>query len=298
MRTVIHLTILTLLLCGMSLTASAQQRVPQQQMQRRVQQQVPVQQVPAQAAQQAPAASTPEPAKIEAEPPKPIDLKTQPWLVETARLPEGSSALNRQRMLWADFSSRDQEIAEVMGGPIEVERWVNPPPKDLAGKFVLIEVWATWCPPCRRSLPLMEYYSEKFKDDLVVISICETDEEALKTMEGPLKLADLKAPLAVDTARRFANKLGVYGIPHAVLIEPVYGAVLWEGMPTQIGFELSEDKLAKILAFRSKLAEMGKLPKEAPFKIVACPPDPNKPNEKPKAPIRCAGDGEDGTPCN
>ena len=214
----------------------------------------------------------------------------EPWLVESARLPAGSDAKNRPAMLWAD-SVKFRNIAEVVGGPIEVERCVNAPPKDLTGKFVLIEVWATWCPPCRRSLPLLEYYQERYKDDLVVISICETDENALKAMPAePLKLEDIKSPLAVDTHRRFANKLGVFGIPHVVVIEPVYGAVLWEGMPTQIGYELSNDKMAKFVEARKRLAAAGKLPEKAPFAFVACPPDPNKPNERPKVPVRCAGE--------
>ena len=201
----------------------------------------------------------------------------QPWLVETANLPDGMSVPKRPRMTWAN-SVKFQKISDVLSGPIEVERWVNEAPKDFAGKFVLIEVWATWCPPCRRSLPLLEYYREKFKDELVVVSICETDEEALKKMEGPLQLSDIKVPLAIDTHRRFANALGVWGIPHVVLIEPVYGAVLWEGMPTQIGHELSEPELKKFLDYLKQPALQAKLPKMAPFEFKACPPDPNKPN--------------------
>ena len=197
----------------------------------------------------------------------------QPWLVESKDRP---ALLKRERMLWAD-SVQYKSIAEICGEPvIEIERWVNEPPKDLTGKFVLIEVWATWCPPCRRSLPLLEYFHEKYKDELVVISICETDEEALKNMEGSLKLKDMKAPLAVDTHRRFANALGVYGIPHAVLIDPVLGAVLWEGMPTQIGAELSDEVLSKILANLKNPAVRARLPQKAPFEIKAMPPDPQK----------------------
>ena len=197
----------------------------------------------------------------------------KPWLVESQNRP---AVPRRERMLWAD-SVQFKSIAEICGDPvIEVERWVNEPPKDLTGKFVLIEVWATWCPPCRRGLPLLEYFHEKYKDELVVISICETDENALKAMEGPLKLADMKAPLAVDTHRRFANALGVYGIPHAVLIEPVMGAVLWEGMPTQIGAELSDDVLAKTLANLKNPTVQARIPQKAPFEFKAMPPDPNK----------------------
>ena len=198
---------------------------------------------------------------------------SKPWLVES----EGRSAIpQRQRMLWAD-SAQYKSIAEICGAPvIEIERWVNTPPKDLQGKFVLIEVWATWCPPCRRGLPLLEYFHEKYKDELIVVSICETDEEALKSMPGSLKVTDLKAPLAVDTHRRFANAIGVYGIPHAVLIEPIEGVVLWEGMPTQIGAELSDEVMARFLANLKNPVVQARIPEKAPFGFRVGPPDSNK----------------------
>jgi thiol-disulfide isomerase/thioredoxin len=197
----------------------------------------------------------------------------KPWLVESK---DRTALPKRERMLWAD-SMQYKSIAEICGEPvIEIERWVNDPPKNLTGKFVLIEVWATWCPPCRRGLPLLEYFHEKYKDELVVVSICETDEAALKNMAGPMKLADIKVPLAVDTHRRFANALGVYGIPHAVLIDPVMGVVLWEGMPTQIGAELSDEVMSKILANLKNPQVRARIPEKAPFEFKAMPPDPGK----------------------
>jgi thiol-disulfide isomerase/thioredoxin len=217
-----------------------------------------------------------------------LGADNEPWLVES----KDSTALipNRERMLWAD-TVQFKTITEICTEPIiEVERWVNEPPKDLTGKFVLIEVWATWCPPCRRSLPLLEYFHEKYKDELVVVSICETDEDALKNMEGSFKLADMKAPLAVDTHRRFANALGVFGIPHAVLIDPVMGVVLWEGMPTQIGAELSDEKMAKILANLKNPAVQAKIPKKAPFEFKVCAPDPDKKYRSAPANVQNAGD--------
>ena len=215
---------------------------------------------------------------------------SKPWLVES----EGRTALpQRQRMLWADsFASKN--VSEICGEPvIEIERWVNDPPKNLRGKFVLIEVWATWCPPCRRGLPLLEYFHEKYKDELVVVSICETDEEALKNMAGPLKLTDIKAPLAVDTHRRFANALGVYGIPHAVLIDPVFGAVLWEGMPTQIGAELSDEVMARFLANLKNPRVQERIPEKAPFEFRTGSPDPNKKyRSAPERGVKAAGEEE------
>ncbi|MDR3234845.1 MAG: TlpA family protein disulfide reductase [Planctomycetaceae bacterium] len=212
------------------------------------------------------------------------DAGAEPWRVESTR--SNVPVQQKPRNLWAD-TNRGSTIADILGEPvIEAERWVNEPPKDFAGKFVLVEVWATWCPPCRRSLALLEYFHEKYKNELAVVSICETDEKALKEMKGPTTLDGIKVPLAVDTHRRFANALGVYGIPHAVLIDPVYGAVVWEGMPTQIGYELSDAVMSKILGNLKNPAVKEKLPKEAPFSFKVCPPDPNKKYRQPPASIK------------
>ncbi|MDR2169167.1 MAG: TlpA family protein disulfide reductase [Planctomycetaceae bacterium] len=195
---------------------------------------------------------------------KEIDLIKQPWLVESANLLDKTNLSERQRMLWAN-SVKYQTIKDLVNGVIEVEYWANKPPQNITGKFVLIELWATWCPPCRRSLPLLEYFNEKYKNELVVVSICETGKSELDKLEGKVKFADIKSSVAVDTKKRFANVLGVKGIPHAVLIEPITGAVLWEGMPTQINYELSDEIMAKYLNTLKKPNIIKNLPKEPPF---------------------------------
>ncbi|MDR1485316.1 MAG: TlpA family protein disulfide reductase [Planctomycetaceae bacterium] len=197
---------------------------------------------------------------------KKIDLAKQPWLVESANLIAGTNQQERPRMLWAN-SVKYQTMKEIVNGVVEIESWANKPPKDITGKFVLIEVWATWCPSCRRNLPLLEFFQKKYENELVVISICETDKSELEKMESKVKFKDMQVSVAVDTKRRFANALGVKGIPHAVLIEPIQGAVLWEGMPTQINYELSDDIMAKYISMLKKPKIIENLPKEAPFKF-------------------------------
>ncbi|GHT21397.1 hypothetical protein FACS189419_02250 [Planctomycetales bacterium] len=208
----------------------------------------------------------------------------KPWLVESTR--SNVPIQQKPRNLWAD-NNRGSTISDVLGeSVIEVQRWVNEPPENLAGKFILVEVWATWCPPCRRSLTLLEYFHKKYPDELVVVSICETDEKALKEMNNAATLQDIKAPLAVDTHRRFANALGVYGIPHAVLIDPIYGAIVWEGMPTQVGYELNDDMMSKILNNLKNPAVKEKLPEKAPVSFKACEPDKNKKYKEPPKSIK------------
>ena len=221
---------------------------------------------------------------------QPVDPAKTPWLVESVGVPANSAVFNRERQIWAD-SHLFEGLADFTKPEIPVERWVNDAPKeaDLVGKYLFVEVWATWCPPCRRSLPLLNFYQEKFKDKLVVVAICETDEKALSEMEkidGVLKVKDMKFHLAIDTARRFANRLGVFGIPHAVLIEPTEGVIVWEGMPTWIGYELDDATLGKYLAVGDKIKEAGKMPKKSPVTFKAMPPDPGEKNEKPRAPLK------------
>jgi len=56
----------------------------------------------------------------------------------------------------------------------------------------------------------------------------------------------------IDTKARVKNKLGVWGIPHVILIEPG-GFVIWEGFPLQEGFELTEKTIEKVLEIGRKL---------------------------------------------
>ncbi|MBQ5790718.1 MAG: TlpA family protein disulfide reductase [Thermoguttaceae bacterium] len=203
-----------------------------------------------------------------------IDLTKTPWLVESVNLPDNHPALLRDRIVWAD-SYLWCAIEEVVGGAIPVEQWVNkaPKPEDLAGKYVLVEMWATWCPPCRRSLPYLDFISKKYKDDLVVVSICETDEEAIRNMpSGRLDPDKVEYFVAVDTGRRLANKLGVRGIPHAILLEPSVGGVVWEGTPTAPRYELDDKTLEKIFKIGRKMKNDGLLPEASPVKFAVSEP--------------------------
>ncbi|MGI6401266.1 MAG: TlpA family protein disulfide reductase [Thermoguttaceae bacterium] len=217
----------------------------------------------------------PVPADVASEEPEApaIDLSKEPWLVESANLPPGSPALKRDHMIWAD--SYIWTALEDIVPAIPVEKWITraPTPEDLVGKYVLVEVWATWCPPCRRSLPYLDFISKKYKDDLVVVSICEMDENAIRNMPGPgLNIFDIEYFAAVDTGRRFANKLGVYGIPHAVLLEPTIGGVVWEGMPTLPGYELSDKRLERFFQIGHKLRDAGRLPEISPISFEISEP--------------------------
>jgi len=136
-----------------------------------------------------------------------------------------------------------------------VEKWLNEKP-ETKGKYLLIEFWATWCPPCRRSLPILNRFHEKFKDELVVIAVSDETEEAVRRLEAE------KGPIhqfysAIDTQKRMKDYCGVFGIPHAIIVEPG-GFVVWEGFPLLKNYELTEALIERILAIGRKQKQQEK----------------------------------------
>ena len=83
--------------------------------------------------------------------------------------------------------------------------------KDLQGKVVLVNFWATWCPPCRKEMPDLEALYEKYKNQgLLILAI--SDEEAAKV--GPF-IAERKIsyPVMLDPGRKVNGLFQVEGIP-------------------------------------------------------------------------------------
>ncbi|MHC4351865.1 MAG: TlpA family protein disulfide reductase [Planctomycetota bacterium] len=122
-----------------------------------------------------------------------------------------------------------------------VEKWLTDEP-ETAGKYLLIEFWATWCRQCRLAAPKLNELHRKFGDELVIVGISDETEQVVRRLEEPA----MEFHLAIDTQARMKEKMGVFGIPHAIIVEPG-GHVVWEGFPLLKGHELTEQVVRKIL---------------------------------------------------
>lgn len=132
-------------------------------------------------------------------------------------------------------------VAAELGDPapaLQVAEWVKGQPVDLAagkGKNVfVVEFWATWCPPCRQSIPHLTELQKKFRDKGVVF-VGVTDEQAPAVKEFVGKMGDkMDYAVAVDkerkTAAAYLEAFGVGGIPHAFIVDKE-GRIVWQGHP-------------------------------------------------------------------
>jgi peroxiredoxin len=90
---------------------------------------------------------------------------------------------------------------------------------DFRGRVVFLNLWATWCPPCRLEMPAMEALYQQLKGhDFVMLAVSE-DVDGAEAV-GPF-VADLglSFPILLDPAGRLPPRYGVTGYPETFVID-------------------------------------------------------------------------------
>jgi peroxiredoxin len=88
------------------------------------------------------------------------------------------------------------------------------------GRPVMLNFWATWCPPCRKEMPLLQdAYEEHQGDGLIILTIAVSDKA--KNVLDFSDQHDLTFPLLIDTKDRVAVQYKVLGIPTSYFIDSV-----------------------------------------------------------------------------
>ena len=91
---------------------------------------------------------------------------------------------------------------------------------DFRGKFVLVNLWATWCGPCRREMPSLDRLQARLGGgDFAVLALSQD-------RKGPGVVARFLAEIGaerlgvhVDPSARSARRLGAVGLPTSVLLD-------------------------------------------------------------------------------
>jgi thiol-disulfide isomerase/thioredoxin len=91
---------------------------------------------------------------------------------------------------------------------------------DWRGKVVLLNLWATWCVPCRKEMPALDRLQQELGSDKFEVVAISVDR---KGIEGARKFLDEtkvgKLALYVDTTTRLTSELRAVGLPATLLID-------------------------------------------------------------------------------
>ena len=88
----------------------------------------------------------------------------------------------------------------------------------LRGKVVLVNFWATWCPPCRKEMPDLDTLAHRFaKQGLVVLSLSDEDDHA--KVASYISSHNIKYPILLDPDGTTAHQFHVEGIPKTFIFD-------------------------------------------------------------------------------
>ena len=148
----------------------------------------------------------PLPAK-QGQPPRPYvelaELVRYEHVQATLDDPQFTAAISK---IEADNERREQAdftLAELGG-----KTWTL---KEQRGKVVLLNFWATWCPPCRKEMPDLEKLYRQFKDQgFVILAISDEDADKVRPFIAQQKVT---YPILLDPGRKVNDLFQIEGIP-------------------------------------------------------------------------------------
>lgn len=89
----------------------------------------------------------------------------------------------------------------------------------LRGKIVVVNIWATWCPPCRAETPALEKSYEQYKDSgVVILGVDLTNQDAVSDVESFVQEFKLTYPILLDRDGSVGNLYQIKGLPSTFFI--------------------------------------------------------------------------------
>jgi thiol-disulfide isomerase/thioredoxin len=140
---------------------------------------------------------------------------------------------------------------------LKVSRWVKGegPSKLEPGKVYVVEFWATWCGPCRTTIPHLTKMAHKYKDRVTFIGVSVWEGEFNKVVHNRVdsfvgEMGDkMDYLVARDTAtnhiaRTWLDAAGIGSIPSAIIVDGD-GKIAWIGHPMYDMDKAIDEVLAK-----------------------------------------------------
>ena len=85
------------------------------------------------------------------------------------------------------------------------------------GTPVVVNLWASWCTPCRKEMPAFDEVSRRLDGEVTIVGV--TDERDLDAARGAAEESGVTYPLLVDEDQTVLVDLGVTGLPGTVFVD-------------------------------------------------------------------------------
>jgi len=109
-----------------------------------------------------------------------------------------------------DFAAPELTLTDLSGKTVSLN--------DYLGSVVLVNLWATWCPPCKEEMPALETFYEKHKaDGFVLIAIDQ--EETFETVQPFVAEFGLSFPVWLDEDYLAQRKFNTTSLPSSFVID-------------------------------------------------------------------------------
>lgn len=127
----------------------------------------------------------------------------------TSDNPQFAEAMKRLEDVDAKRQTADFTLSDLQG-----KNWHL---RDLRGKVVLVNFWATWCPPCRKEMPDLQALYDKYKDQgFIVLSISDEDAAKVAPFISERKIG---YPVLLDPGGKVNEEFIVEGIPKSFVYD-------------------------------------------------------------------------------
>ncbi|MBI4596320.1 MAG: TlpA family protein disulfide reductase [Candidatus Tectomicrobia bacterium] len=90
---------------------------------------------------------------------------------------------------------------------------------DYRGKVVFLNLWATWCPPCREEMPSMQKLYDQLQGQEFEILAVSIDSDGARSVGPFMNKYGLTFPALLDTDNRVARLYRVTGVPESFIID-------------------------------------------------------------------------------
>lgn len=106
----------------------------------------------------------------------------------------------------------DFTLKDLSGKPVQLST--------LKGKVVLVNFWATWCPPCREEIPSMVKLNQAMQGKNFQMLAVSIDEGGKAAVEEFFKRSGATLPALLDTDGQVSRRYGTTGVPETFVVDP------------------------------------------------------------------------------